>query len=272
MLTPKRAYFPLRERRGLFQEFAALEPTQEGIVQFANQWGFLQEGAVYGIRLAVEYDGQVSGESFEIWQHAILAMRCAVHVWRLVEKRDATSLSRLIQSHTDPERGVVGWLFKEHDLPNLGNSFLDGDAVPPMRTSPDVVEVGRCFVAAWINLSLGQAGGCNLFQIWSPVRRKYGIRIVPVTLLAAMWWQFAREFAGEARYDPCKVCGRQMEIGSGAFREDREFCTPACRQKDHRARVKRARELQSKGVSLQKIAKQLETSSEVIQNWLAKKK
>jgi hypothetical protein len=52
----------------------------------------------------------------------------------------------------------------------------------------------------------------------------------------------------------------------------REFCSPACKQKDHRTRVKKAKELSAKKLSVAKIAKQLDTEPEVIERWLTKKK
>jgi len=36
------AYLPLKERTGLFREFAALEPSERGVLAFANQFGVLQ--------------------------------------------------------------------------------------------------------------------------------------------------------------------------------------------------------------------------------------
>ena len=92
-----------------------------------------------------------------------------------------------------------------------------------------------------------------------------------------MWWQFARAVCGEVQYRQCKnkSCGKPIEIGkdtSKRFIKTREFCSPACKQQDQRARVKLAKELKSHGKSVNQIAKQLDTKPKVITNWLTKKK
>jgi hypothetical protein len=87
-----------------------------------------------------------------------------------------------------------------------------------------------------------------------------------------MWLQFAQEVTGEARHRPCKVCGKWLTISKDdyGFRSDREFCSHACRQKDYRAKIKEARRLRAKGRTVRQIAKRFNTTTETINNWLAK--
>ena len=87
-----------------------------------------------------------------------------------------------------------------------------------------------------------------------------------------MWWQLARLFLGQVEYGACRVCGKPIERGKGAFMATREFCSPACKQKDHRSRVKLAKELKGSGMTIARIAKKLKTEPDVITNWLNKKK
>ena len=73
----------------------------------------------------------------------------------------------------------------------------------------------------------------------------FSLKMQPRNLIGDCWWQIARLHTGEASYRPCKVCSRQIELsrdGEG-FRVDREFCSPACKAKDYRAKIRRAKEL-----------------------------
>jgi len=87
-----------------------------------------------------------------------------------------------------------------------------------------------------------------------------------------MWLQFAQEVAGQAQHRPCKVCGKWLTISSDdyGFRSDREFCSAACRQKDYRAKIKEARRLRATGQTVRQIAKRFDTTTDTINNWLAK--
>src|SRR5262249_9596374 len=100
------------------------------------------------------------------------------------------------------------------------------------------------------------------------------IRIVPKNLLGAMWLQFARGVAGEASYRRCKVCGKWLTISAEdhGFRKNREICSNTCRQRDHRAKVKLARQLRADGKTVRGIARHFDTTPETIANWLTKEK
>ena len=59
--------------------------------------------------------------------------------------------------------------------------------------------------------------------------------------------------------------------GTGS-RIDREFCSNACKLRDHRAKVKRAKELSARGKTVAQIAKELKTTTESVRRWLTKTK
>jgi len=70
----------------------------------------------------------------------------------------------------------------------------------------------------------------------------------------------------------CAVCQRPIKIGPGNFTKARELCSPACKQRGHRNKVKRAKELHEQNWTAKKIAKELGTEPGAVTNWLNKKK
>ena len=96
--------------------------------------------------------------------------------------------------------------------------------------------VAMLLVQRWINNGLD--GDATMRVLRHPVRDDYVLRVRPRTLLGCMWWQFAGAFTREMRIAECRVCRTPLELGPEAFMSTREFCSQACKQKDHRARVK----------------------------------
>ena len=76
-------YQPLEERTGLFREFAALEPSEQQVLSFANRFGLL--GAGSDRELDSRY-GRVSvyGELLELWKEEIEAFKLALEAWDVV--------------------------------------------------------------------------------------------------------------------------------------------------------------------------------------------
>jgi len=107
---------------------------------------------------------------------------------------------------------------------------------------------------------------------WDERRQRPVLGMTPGNLLGAMWLQFAQEVAGQARHKPCKFCGKWLTISTDfyGFRSDREFCSATCRQKDYRAKIREARRLRKKGRTVRQIAREFDTTTDTINNWLAK--
>jgi hypothetical protein len=81
-------------------------------------------------------------------------------------------------------------------------------------------------------------------------------------------WQAATSIT----YRKCKVCDAQMKIGAGNRIEGSEFCSAACRQKDHRNRVKQAKVMIAQGRTVDDVAAMMNTTAEIVRNWLTKAK
>jgi hypothetical protein len=149
---------------------------------------------------------------------------------------------------------------------------ITADACDPEQTI-DRETAARRILAEMTNTRL--QGECSPYLRPRQYRSdSYTLQMAPKTLLGAIWFQFARLLVGEAAYRPCKVCSRPIELsrsGEG-FRADKEFCSNACKLKDHRRKVREAKKLREDGRTVRQIARQLETTEETVNNWLAKRR
>ena len=276
VMTEVRIISPLTLRVPLCFQFAETKPTKEAIIKFANEWGELGEQAEFVF--PDDCNGMESkGETLIFWEESIGEVRRAVRLWQAVQDKNQSLLECELRFEEVQERALPCWVYTEpllnpHEnaaLPFEYRGFIEDRRfpLPPKRNHSFVA---MCFVQSWLNKNLKDR--CGPFLVWHTERKDFCLRVLPTSLIGAIWWQFARMVAGETSFRPCKICGKPLEIASGAFRVDREFCSSACRQKDHRAKMSKARELAAVGVSPVKIAKAIGTTKESILNWLTKKK
>jgi endogenous inhibitor of DNA gyrase (YacG/DUF329 family) len=256
----------------LFLDFAATPATEDGILAFANKRGLLGESvSVVWPKGPVGKDLHLGfAETREFWMRSIPDMHRAVNLWRMVNTLDTAGLAQLLK--WVEKGGRARWGYWE-DHPGVG---FFSQAVLPAKGIPnepgDIVTPARLLVQRWINERLSKHTSPLL--LWNTDTGTQVIRIAPKNLLGAMWLQFARAVAGEASYRPCKACGKWITISTEnhGYRKNREFCSAACRQKDHRARVKEARQLRAEGRTAREIAKHFDTTTRTIKNWLTKEK
>lgn len=83
-----------------------------------------------------------------------------------------------------------------------------------------------------------------------------------------IWLQLSYAYMAETALRTCKICGELMVLSSSGFQSNREFCSGACKQKDHRKRVNHAKSLQSVGMDAGRIARKMNVPEGVINNWL----
>jgi hypothetical protein len=147
------------------------------------------------------------------------------------------------------------------------------DPADGLTLSPrDIRTPGRILLNRWVTRQLRDHVSPVL--LLNPERNKSVIRILPKNLLGAMWLQFARAGAGEVHHHGCKVCGKYITISTdqGGSRADRVFCSAACRQRDHRRKVREARAMKAAGKTVRQIADHFDTEPATIEKWLTKEK
>jgi hypothetical protein len=292
----------------LFRTFAQTGTDPDSILEFANQYGNLGPGVtLLSSKLEREVVGMMA-DALDRWVAEICNMRDAIRIWdayqtgqedelrKLVMTLDevAPALRRRIEAAvsaraksdgspggrfrlTEPwysaqsdKDGIINWV--------IGYTHRDYTRDPAGNYDSRIVHLNRREAARAILARIAN----EQFECFSRIQldererltAEYRVRVVPQHLLGAVWWQFSRLLIGEATYRPCKVCGTPMEISTGDYggRTNREFCTDACKLKDHRRKVREAKAMRADGKSVKHIAKHFETEPGVIENWLTKRK
>lgn len=248
-LIRERLYEPLEVRTGLFHEFAATEPTEEGILAFANRHGSLGTPVA---RLVCREDETtedpqtpcVMGEPLEVWQDEIVSMRQVVDVWGAVQRDDTKYLRRHIKwgesglvsfdSHPslprlggpldlaapDPgDRRDSTWIASPHYKADLWEHFSQGEVVKPALG----------LVQREVNTHLSNRISARL--LWNRDFSGLDMYVVPRGLLDALWLQFALAVEGGKRYRQCDACRLWFEVSPARARTNRKYCSDACKSR-----------------------------------------
>ncbi|MBT9174317.1 MAG: hypothetical protein DDT21_02731 [Syntrophomonadaceae bacterium] len=146
----------MEQEPALFLKFADIQPTREGILEFANAYGPLTHGetevltprysypegreeekpwkhGVFG--LCDQKDGRIYGtvfaDSLKFWQNEIRDMRWTVQVWEWFEKRDAVALERVIHWSKDGQ----GVSYVLADWEGLSDATVKGDIMDQIKAA-----------------------------------------------------------------------------------------------------------------------------------------
>lgn len=260
-------YSPLHpSMAALFRTFADLEPTEEAIQAFANEYGLLGDPVTTWIVLPMEGAASQTigwGESLRGWTREIHAMRRAVKVWDAARSGDLDFLGSVIQWHP---RGVryedgryVEWLLTVDDPEStLWSRFRQGDVVMPAYE----------FVRRTITKHL--EGRVSPRMLWEHDRDRITMRMVPHSLVGALWLQFARAVEARSEFGRCRACGKWFVYEPDTARTNRRYCSDACRFKAYRQRQKEAIDMFARGQSVEEIAEALDSTAETVRRWVQK--
>ena len=109
--------------------------------------------------------------------------------------------------------------------------------VDQLLQTGNVLEAAREELASMVNDNVIQAYS---LIIWAQPHQSWTVRISPECLLDFLWLQFASVIVGGARYQHCEECGGWFIVAPGEGREDKKFCSDACRMRAYRKRKKSA--------------------------------
>lgn len=242
-------YQPLEERTGLFREFAALEPSEQQVLSFANRFGLL--GAGSDRELDSRY-GRVSvyGELLELWKEEIDAFKLALEAWDVVAAGSRQALANFKAKLAAPQ------------FPLAVQRALHLDDEDPARAVLSLVQrLADARLREHIETRLRFRGNLP----------KLNVCLMPTTLLGAMWLQFAAAVDGLKRFQQCAQCGAPFEVSRDpktGKRRDARFCSARCRVGHYRERIEQARRLRSTGMTVQRIAHELGTRAVTVRGWL----
>ena len=187
-----RWYFPA-DNPTLFHRFGSVEPTKEGIIEFAEKFGEL--GTYYG---GPDEDEKM-GDSFREWKGELREFKIEYDLWRALKKNDEGSL----QSIYSTERRL---------RPRPGRSLHE---------------------SAWREIATGITSAFDrlVSGIQSKVSLKpehTGLILVfePGSLIAFIWLQFAQAVTTSDRWKFCDFCGEPFKPESMKAR----FCSDSHRQ------------------------------------------
>lgn len=225
--------YPLSAKTGLFITLADTESSMDGIVGFANQYGFL--GGKCSIPVNVPIDeglnmyARMEGELFETWVTEIAALQSAVALGKSLHLFDTTK-------------------------PRCGTDDPKWDELQKIVTAK--LKEKRC----------------DPCLLWDGARsqRRLKVRFRPTSLIAAVWVQLALAIEGDLNYRQCEQCMRWFEIAAEK-REDAKFCSNACRFRAYRGRQKEARDLHARGMSIKQIAAEIGSDIGTVSGWVEEK-
>lgn len=261
--------YPLRDRPDLFRTFADTDPTEDGILQFANEHGTLGSPAwdeqIYYRSCKTPPFVKVTAERSSYWRGQILQMRRLLRLSDYIREGNVSELKKYIRWDSDGERV---WYCDEAE--GLIETISDGINNPVAKQVPkgNVTKPARFYLQETINLQLVHC------QISARLRMTeesdgLGMYFVPGNLIAALWVQFAQSLDGARRFRKCTECETWFEL-TKELRADAKFCSNACRSKAHRGRRMRAKELEATGLKPREIAERLTSTVDTVRGWLKK--
>jgi hypothetical protein len=275
-------YTPL-DRPALFRDFADTARTQEGVLRFANRYGPLGKGT--------------GGESFRLWQREITAIRQVVDLWALHQAGDPQGLASHIIWHKDAAgNDLVQYQSDSAAGPDADAAYPrdERDVDPETGDVPDLHSLSTTAVVAakdhhpeWLErfrpgdvflpalAFIQRRVNERLHELVTP-RMLYDVgqdcmtlRLVPSTLLGALWLEFSEAVTQDRKFQRCQVCNSWFEIRPPATRSTRLYCSNTCRIRVQRSRAARARQLRADGKTVRHIARELGADVATVKRWVS---
>jgi len=258
---PPRSY-SLFDQRALFTTFGETTPTEDGVLTFANRYGFL--GRPCSCRIA-EPDPlkpdtwwPASGERFSDWIREIALMRHGVDLWTNVKRGPARtraaqeSLKKRLEPFIKWEKINVGT--RSHPIEGRRVNYYGGEY---FRSFVIADQRDRNRFAQLSDKELVRPAWLALLQIVTEQLKKFPLNgaleytepqeeweenaarfvISNDSLLGAMWMQFAEAIAKNLELRRCAECG--APFSEDQKRADAKFCNTTCKMRYHYKRYKR---------------------------------
>jgi hypothetical protein len=196
-------YNPLVVEPLLFRKFIETEPTEEGFLAFANQYGDLGVGVLVGRKTD---DKTVRGglrghDPFFRWFAAHHRMRGLVEVLTAIQQADAVTLRQWFQIVEGGARyvrddGVAkewSWItIPQHHL----RDYLWDWAMAAPNEDEAIIRIAQGWAQGKLNEAVsGDDSPSTVRVVFDRDTPKMSLRVCPSNLLAALWLQCARVLA-----------------------------------------------------------------------------
>ena len=217
-------YRPLENYPTLFFQFAATDPSRDGILAFANEYGQLTDP------FPEEYSVLENGEEtfgecakLKFWQQEIREMSRLVRLHELWKDKDRKTL-----------RKAVTW---------NGNNATIGTTHVIRVPKRDVLLVAQRVIQARVNDRFDQGlDGSRSYVGIRPALKLNGANqlvsyLMPDNLLSAMWIQLYQEVIGKTNFKRCEICHEPVDVTDKSSNwHFHPWCYNAQKQKEYRAR------------------------------------
>jgi len=239
---------PLKTNPKLSLEFAETKLTQEGVLKFAKEYGFLGIGA--GIVIEETPWRICYGEPLDLWLREIASMEMVVNLWGNARKR--SWLAEVFEWRD--EAIYLKWKRKTNDEPVILHDRIGKDTdlefYETLKETNGYQRAAQAFIYKRVKSALERFPVMSEVT-WSPRwpmrKSQMSLHFYPTSLIAALWLQFAQLVSESQDFRACKVCGRWIVIGEHGRRSQAIYCSgAACKQKAYRKRKARGLKRRSK--------------------------
>lgn len=232
-------YNPLLKYPTLYREFADLEPTEEAYVKFANDYGALGVGVLLATTGLLE-----AHDPFCRWRSAHAHIRAVADVLTSVQAEDIASLKQWFTvtkngaryTRKDPIWESHGWVTIAGEL----REYLWTWATKADSDAEILLRIARGWAQQEINEAIGgdKQPGTNSSArvVFDQDRGRMTLRIVPETLIGAMWFQCARVLTLNPTFRACNHCGKWFELSPDTRRRQAIYCSDRCKVAAYRAK------------------------------------
>jgi hypothetical protein len=278
-----REYAPLSpSNAALFRTFADTEPTEDGVLAFANRYGPLTRG----VPVELGKPGKVPawqgvyGEPWPLWRSHLSLMHHMTALWDMVEKDDHEALARHVRWEKD-ERGQPLVSYDSHPHLHPAAHSREGharrhEAIASTQvyqqefgtfTEGDVMMPAVVYLRRVVE-SMLEGQGRLVMTAAEQRPRKTVMRVGLKSLVGCLWFQFADAINCDKRQRQCDQCRRWFSIPQLGSRVDKRYCGTPCRLKAYRQRQEQARRLKAAGKTVGQIANELGSDPDIVKGWL----
>jgi len=232
---------PLRDLPGrLHRVFSEVEPSQDGILQFANNFG--QLGTVGDLsefipieqaKLKDDVGTPVGvGDELKSCTQEIRRLRVAVQLWEWVQTENEKALSDFFEwrgndvlfNWFEDDWSYESIVISNHVRPHLQAVVAPGDVLVPAK-----IEVQK-----FINDRLYERNRAGPRLVLNNRTMKLEHHLIPNSLIGAIWLDFHLAVNGGVEFRRCEQCKEAFPAGGRG--QKKRFCSDKCRVAAYRDR------------------------------------